>query len=451
MHSEALSSSLQSLLQTHNLLLEGHTFDITCMLVTPDNSHLISGSRDKTLRIWCLHSLAPVAVLLGHTSGISSLCISNDQHYILSGSQDSTIKLWTFNDRNEETTLHGHTQDVTAVAITSDNLWIVSGSSDRSIRVWERTQSRQIAVLIHHEFAIISLAVTSDGQYIVSGSADKTFVIWNFTDYKPRFVMEGNNKNNITKIFITPGDTYAITAFTNGVVALLNLKTKRVKVLEFKNYRDTQTFELSKDCKYLVLSNLRFYPNFSLVMKPKQTCTIGVWDYTNDTTTPLREITLYLYMNKLSTFSTALTKDNASIIVCNGKELEIHHLETKQKRVFEGHTDSVTCVCFSNCGRYVISGSLDNTVRVWDLSLRKQIDVMCGHTSYISVLIVTSDDMHIVSGSNDWSVRVWSFEKKEQEFVVAGFDGEIRSIAFGRGGRYMVCSAYGRFVRVVRV
>jgi WD40 repeat protein len=54
----------------------------------------------------------------------------------VSGSRDKTIRIWNLETKTQEGVLEGHTHYVRTVALTSDNLYIVSGSGDNTLRVW---------------------------------------------------------------------------------------------------------------------------------------------------------------------------------------------------------------------------------------------------------------------------------------------------------------------------
>lgn len=70
--------------------LRGHSAEITDLAVSPDNGLLAAGSCDKVIRVWCLATLAPVAVLLGHTAMVASLRVST-LHVQVSVANYSTI------------------------------------------------------------------------------------------------------------------------------------------------------------------------------------------------------------------------------------------------------------------------------------------------------------------------------------------------------------------------
>ena len=79
----------------------------------------------------------PAATLGGHTDVVTSLALTPDGRQAVSGSADKTLRVWELATGRCIRTLHGHTGWVTSVAITSDGRYVVSGSNDKTIRRWE--------------------------------------------------------------------------------------------------------------------------------------------------------------------------------------------------------------------------------------------------------------------------------------------------------------------------
>ena len=73
-----------------------------------------------------------------------------------------------------------------------------------------------------------------------------------------------------------------------------------------------------------------------------------------------------------------------------------------------GHTDGVTSVSFSPDGSRIVSGSYDNTVRVWDAGSGECVQTLEGHTDYVMSVSFSGDGTRIISGSRDNIVRVWT-------------------------------------------
>ncbi|OAV89700.1 hypothetical protein PTTG_08579 [Puccinia triticina 1-1 BBBD Race 1] len=80
-------------------VLTGHTDSITCLqfeedLTSPSFPILMTGSWDRTIRIWNVDRQECVQVLHGHARGIK--CLQFDSHKLISGAMDHTLKIWNW-------------------------------------------------------------------------------------------------------------------------------------------------------------------------------------------------------------------------------------------------------------------------------------------------------------------------------------------------------------------
>lgn len=91
----------------------------------------------------------PLNTLKGHSDSVNSVAITSDNK-IVSGSHDKTIKVWDLKTGKLLNTLKGHSKLVKSVAITSDNSKIVSGSFDNTIKVWELNTGKLLNTLVGH-------------------------------------------------------------------------------------------------------------------------------------------------------------------------------------------------------------------------------------------------------------------------------------------------------------
>jgi len=82
--------------------LESHTDTVKSVCVTPDGSLIISGSDDKTIKIWNLKTGDVLNTLESHTGYVLSVCVNPDGSFIISGSGDKTIKIWDIYDTSED-------------------------------------------------------------------------------------------------------------------------------------------------------------------------------------------------------------------------------------------------------------------------------------------------------------------------------------------------------------
>lgn len=111
--------------------LVGHSEPVTCSIFDV-NGNLISGSWDDTIRIW---REGEDLILRGHSGDITALVVDNARGRIFSASEDKTVQIWNAGTGELERTLLGHNESIRSLAISPDGKRLFSGSK-HSIRSW---------------------------------------------------------------------------------------------------------------------------------------------------------------------------------------------------------------------------------------------------------------------------------------------------------------------------
>ncbi|EDQ98653.1 uncharacterized protein LACBIDRAFT_298368 [Laccaria bicolor S238N-H82] len=131
------------------LRLVGHDDYVTSVAFSPDGRHIVSGSDDKTVRVWDAQTGQSVMdPLKGHDDYVTSVAFSPDGRHIVSGSEDKTVRVWDAQTgQSVMDPLKGHDDWVTSVAFSSDGRHIVSGSDHKTVRVWDACDFYDIPLL----------------------------------------------------------------------------------------------------------------------------------------------------------------------------------------------------------------------------------------------------------------------------------------------------------------
>src|SRR5258706_530501 len=158
--------------------LTGHTGGVNSVAYSPDAEHIISGSSHSTIRIWAVESGTAVGnALAGHVGSVWSVAYSPDGRYIISGSYDRTIRIW--DGETGISVRNPHSDWVRSVAYSPNGCHIVSGCDDRTIRIWDAETGNAVGnPLEGHGDYVRSVAYSPDGNHIISGSDDRTIRIW---------------------------------------------------------------------------------------------------------------------------------------------------------------------------------------------------------------------------------------------------------------------------------
>ena len=110
------------------------------------------------------------------TNGVSSVDFSPDGKIILTGSYDKTARLWDLQG-NVLQVYKGHEDNVFSVAFSPDGKSILTGSVDKTARIWD-LQGNVLQIFKGHEYNVASVAFSPDGKSILTGSWDKTARLW---------------------------------------------------------------------------------------------------------------------------------------------------------------------------------------------------------------------------------------------------------------------------------
>ena len=103
-----------------------------------------------------------------------------------------------------------------------------------------------------------------------------------------------------------------------------------------------------------------------------------------------------------------------------------------------GHTEKVNSIDFSPDGRYVVSGSTDTTLKLWDAKKGTLLMTLVGHTMRINKVAFSSDGKYIVSGSDDHTVKVWNSKTGKVLWDINESKSPINDVSFSSNGKYIL-------------
>jgi WD40 repeat protein len=464
--------------------LEGHTGPVTGVAVTPDGRYAVSASGDWTLKVWDLAAALSagqgtskaVHTLEGHADAVRSVAVTPDGRYAVSASSDRTLKVWDLAAALEPDlgqgegvgpgtsqavhTLEGHAFNVAGVAITPDGHYAISASFDKTLKMWDLSTvlkaglsaalkpgtNQAVHTLAGHAWAITSVAVTPDGRYAVSASWDRTLKVWNLsTVLKPgppapaaQPVLASGPGAQVSKgegtgpgtgqvirtlaghlgfvngVTVTPDGHYAVSASGDRTLKVWDLAA----ALTAGRGTDRAVHTLKGHTG--LVSSVALTPDGRFAVSASRDNTLKVWDLSTALKLGLSAPTTQAQVSK--------GKDTSPLAPRKRKA----GLRTGQAvHTLAGHTSYVNGVALTPDGRYAISASQDQTLKVWDLAASKSglpapaaqtqvskgegtspgtsqaLHTLTGHTGGVAGVAVTPDGRYAVSASLDHTLKVW--------------------------------------------
>ena len=458
---------------------------ITCLVFSPDDKSVASGSRDGKICVWSTRTGDLVAgPLEGHRQSADCISYSHNGTFIVSGSDDETTRLWEVGRTPPQKWVYeGHTGPVHSVAFSSDDRRIVSVSGEWVVRVCDvETGEVMIGPIKGHAGSIYRVAISPDGRRTASGSWDGTVCVWDVeADRKQGVFLDGhgsieclalsNDRSHVVfgsndgtilywdvgtgEVVESPCEKYgfpvrSVAYSFNGKRVVCGHSDGTVRILEVASGRIEKEL-----CGHqsLVLS-VAFSNNGRYIASTSFDKANRLWDAeTGDCIHTWKE-GQEVKARVVSWLLVSFSPDDKNILFAWENGFRIWDVETGNLVIQskQQHDNSeVICVTLSHDGRLVATGSKDNTIRLWDARNGEAVLVpFIGHTSSVYSIAFSPDDLAIVSGSEDCTVRVWDVSTGQTTMGPwRGHTGWVELVAFSHDGKCIYSlSSFDKTIRM---
>ncbi len=108
---------------------------------------------------------------------------------------------------------------------------------------------------------------------------------------------------------------------------------------------------------------------------------------------------------------------------CRFLKSDLRNLNCNSLFDLVSHRRTVTTVAISANGKYLVSGSLDNTIKLWNFELHSELFTLNGHSDGLSSVVFSTDSKYLASASYDSTIKLWSLESIKEISTLRGSTG----------------------------
>ena len=194
-------------------LIEGHAEPILSLDFSPDGKTLLSASMDDTAALWNVGSGAMDRRFIGHAGDVNAARFLTDGTGVVTASDDRTIKIWRTEGDDAPLTVAGHEDLVTALAVSPADGTIASGAFDKTVRLWNSADGRPLDEPLKQQGEVHGLAFSADGRLLLSGSTggDHRPHLWEVGQSRLKLAYGGHD-GPVAAVALSPSGKIAATA-----------------------------------------------------------------------------------------------------------------------------------------------------------------------------------------------------------------------------------------------
>ncbi|WP_414623258.1 eIF2A-related protein [Calothrix sp. CCY 0018] len=438
-----------------------HEGTITSVNWSHDGKYLITGSTDKTARIWNLSGKL-IVPLKGHQGGVYSAEFSSDGRHILTSSKDKTVRIWDFS--GSQLAILKHQKWVNSASFSPDGTRIIttsqkpqsenSGYDENIVRIWDLSGN----LLLQLKDTVNTASFSPDGKYILTTSNDQTARIWDTSGKLVRTFSE--HSKAVSSAYWSPNGKYILTNSDDSYVWDVSGKKiaqfkvdNKWKIMDAGFSPDSQRIFVTTSEKTLVWdlsgrlireitnqkelnSNAEFSPDGQRLFTTDDT--IKVWDI-RDGAAKAWDLSADLIAELVGNQSSPRWSPDGKYIVTYGfdKKVRIWNLSDERSAVTTTikSKDAITEANWSPDGKYIVTPTR-NSILIWD-NYGKKLAIFQGHSDVIHNADFSPDGKKIVTASADKTARVWDTSGK-QLLLLSGHKKGVVYAAFSPDGKYIL-------------
>lgn len=259
-------------------LLSGHTDIVMSLAVSPDGKWLVTASKDKSAKLWDFSLRHCIATCSGHSEMLTAIAISQKEAqypignaFFVTGSADKTLKMWNLKalrkryncgQRDDElisvsslATVKAHDKDVNAISISPNDRLIASASQDKLIKIWNAQPGNTLLSLCGvcrgHKRGVWAIEFSPVDKCLASASGDKSIRLWSSTTFSCLRTFEGHTASVLSIQFACAG-MQLLSSGADGLVKVWTIKSNECEATFDEHHDKVWSLAVAEDSSEMI-------------------------------------------------------------------------------------------------------------------------------------------------------------------------------------------------------
>jgi WD40 repeat protein len=141
-----------------------------------DDTQIISGASDGTVRLWHRESSVEVGRIDIHGGSVDAGLLSADQQSLFTAGEDARVLRWDLATHSLVSSMLGHRGPVGVLAISPDGAFLATGGTDATVRIWDAQSGAPLAVFPTEDVVSCCTAL-SDGRFLAGDQSGHFYML----------------------------------------------------------------------------------------------------------------------------------------------------------------------------------------------------------------------------------------------------------------------------------